>query len=381
MMSLEERLKEYAKKIGIDLLGITTAEPFPEALERLEKMHQLGYLSPWAEQDLEKRCNPRMLMEDAESIIAVAISYLQPEQKFNGGGSGEGEELVLRGKLARFAHFQDYHQLLEEKMGELVEFLKQCYPNLKAQIYVDTGPLIDREIAYRAGLGFIGKNATLIHPQYGSFLALGEILVNITLQPDHPLEEGCGECSICMKSCPQQVIQAPGEIQTRECLAHYTQEKGLLTEEIRRKLGQRLWGCDTCQEVCPYNRIACSGKGDLFKVHSLGTEPDLAQILGLSNREYKTLIGNTAMAWRGKRTLQRNAMINLGNLQNPQGIPVLQEALNDQRPVIRGIAAWALSEIGGEEVKGLLENAFKVETDDTIKHEIEKGIDRVIKKL
>lgn len=380
-MSYEEQLKEYAQKIGIDLLGITTAEPFPEALERLEKMDQAGYLSPWAEQDLEKRCDPRLLMEDAESIIAVAISYLRPEQQLSDRGQGVEEQPALRGRLARFARFQDYHQLLQKKMEELVEFMNRSYPNLKAQIYVDTGPLIDREVAYRAGLGFIGKNATLIHPRYGSFLALGEILVNISLQPDQPLKNGCGDCSLCMTSCPQQVIQAPGEIQTTECLAHYTQEKGFLNEEIRRKLGQRLWGCDTCQEVCPYNRNACPGKGGLFEAHSLGTEPDLAQILQLSNLDYKTLIGGTAMAWRGKRTLQRNAIINLGNLQSPQGIPVLKEALHDQRPVIRGIAAWALSEIGGEEVKGLLESALKVAKDNAVKGEIEKGIERVIKNL
>ncbi|MCK4260251.1 MAG: tRNA epoxyqueuosine(34) reductase QueG [Halanaerobiales bacterium] len=342
-MTFEKQLKDYAHKIGIDLIGFTTANSFPDDYERLQKMKEKNYLSPWSEQDLHKRCNPKILMEDAESLIAIGISYLTSEKE----ELEDRERSSFQGKLARFAQYQDYHKLLAEKMEELVSFIRKSYPEVKAEIYVDTGPLIDRAVAYRAGLGFIGKNSALIHPEYGSFLALGEILINIPLKADQPMKNGCGECALCIKACPQQAIKAPGEIQTKDCLSHYTQEKGFLKEAVRKQLANRLWGCDTCQDVCPYNQQARSGKG-LFKTHKLGKKPDIQQILNLSNADYKKLVGNTSMAWRGKRILQRNALINLGNTCDSNAIPILKEALNDQRPVIRGIAAWGLGRIRGE---------------------------------
>lgn len=388
-LSFEDALKRYAVQIGIDLIGITSAEPFTDALQRLRKMEEQGYLSPWAEADLEKRCDPRLLMADAKSIVAVGISYLQPEEVNEqelltekgsiGLEARSKKEGGVRGRLARFAQFQDYHHLLQAKMEELVELIQEHDPQVQAQIYVDTGPLIDREVAYRAGLGFIGKNSALIHPEYGSFLALGEILLNIPLEPDQPLEDGCGDCDLCMKRCPQQVITAPGEIQTKECLAHYTQEKGLLTDSVRRKLGSRLWGCDTCQDVCPYNRTACPGQGQLFQEHALGKRPRLEQILNLSNSQYRELVGETAMAWRGKRTLQRNGIINLGNSKNPAVIPILQQTLADPRPIIRGVSAWALAEIGGDDVETILQTALVGEKDLTVRRELEEGLARVVK--
>lgn len=369
-LRFEDRLKHAAKEIGIDAIGITTAEPFYEAGSRLRQMEERGFLSPWAEPDLARRIHPRELMEDAASLIAVAVSYR--------GTAGAGEDAqsdgVRRGRLARFAQYQDYHRVLENCMGRLAEYMRQEYPELKAQLFVDTGPLIDREVARRAGLGFYGKNAALIHPELGSFLALGEIVVNIPLQPDQPLESQCGDCTLCLKACPQQAIAAPGEINSRECLAHYTQEKGFLQPGIRRKLGTRLWGCDTCQDICPYNRRAVRGRELLLQPHEFGAGPDLTQIVRLSNREYAERLGDTAMAWRGRTTLQRNALINLGNLRNPDAVPILAEALADRRPLIRGTAAWALGEIGGEEAQRLLAKALEQETEAGVRAELESAL-------
>jgi len=370
-MSFENQLKEYAYKIGIDLIGITSAKPFKAAYRRLKEMESKHYLSPWIEPDLYKRCHPSRLMEDGRSLIAVGISYLTADQE------EEKSNLPLfRGRLARFAQYQDYHQLLDEKMRELVLFIRKSYPKAKAEIYVDTGPLIDREVAYRAGLGFFGKNAALIHPEYGSFIAIGEILTDISLLSDQPLNDGCGECTLCIQACPAQAIKAPGEIQASECLSHFTQEKGLLDCEIREKIGDRLWGCDTCQDVCPYNQKARKAKG-LFKVHALGKRPDLEQILQLSNKEYKNKVQKTSMAWRGKRTLQRNALINIGNTRNRSAIPILKKALTDQRPVIRGTACWALGQIRGDKAKILLEDMLYRETDVEVREVIKKSINKL----
>lgn len=367
-LQFEERLKRYANELGIDAIGITTAEPFVDAGMRLRRMEEMGYLSPWTERDVQKRINPQLLMDDAASLIAVGIAYNRTED--------ENDVEGYRGRLARFARYQDYHQVLEECMERLVEFMRKEYPELKAQIFVDTGPLVDREVAYRAGLGFIGKNAALIHPELGSFLALGEILVNIPLKADRPVENGCGDCTLCLQACPQQAIIAPSEIHAKQCLAHFTQEKGLLHADVRQKLGMRLWGCDTCQDVCPYNHQDLRREsGTLFRQHRLGAYPDLVQILQISNREYKNLVGETAMAWRGKTTLQRNALINLGNLHNPDVIPMVAEALHDQRPVIRGTAAWALGEIGGTEAQRLLREALKCEREDEVRREIEQALE------
>ncbi len=352
-MTVEERIKTYAKEIGVDLIGITTAEPFEEAYRRLIKLERKGYLSPWAEKNLQKRCQPQMLMEDAQSLIAVGISYLQAEAHIDG---------KFRGKLARFAQLKDYHLVLKEKMKKLVIFIRKEYPEAKAEIFVDTGPLIDREIAHRAGLGFFGKNSALINPEYGSFISLGEILLNIYLKPDSPLKIGCGECDLCLQACPQQAIKSPGEILSTECLAHYTQEKGLLSDSVSKSLGTRLWGCDTCQDICPYNRQAITGSG-LFEPHSLGFMPDLEQIVNLSNSQFRDLVEDTVMGWRGKTTLQRNALIILGNLKDSDSLPILKTALQDQRPVIRGTAAWALGQIAGPETINILQEVKNFEKD------------------
>lgn len=367
-MSFEEKIKKYAYEIGIDLIGITTADPFQDAYQRLCKLQTKGYLSPWAERDLHKRCQPRLLMKEARTLIAVAISYLK-----NTDPNLRPKVGKFSGQLARFAQVCDYHLILKEKMQELVAFIKNVYPMVQTEIYVDTGPLIDREVAWRAGLGFIGKNSALINPIYGSFLALGEILLDIPLTPDKPLKNGCDECTLCLEACPQQVIKAPGEIQTTACLAHYTQEKGLLPPEARKKMGLRLWGCDTCQDVCPYNQQALLGRGSLA-THNLGANPDLEQILRFSKQEYQEAVAETPMAWRGKTVLQRNALINLGNLRDPLTIPLLKNILRDQRPVIRGMAAWALGQIPDLSAEKALRQAYGREKDLEVIKEISRAL-------
>lgn len=367
-MSFEEKLKNYAHQIGIDLIGITTAEPFDEAYQQLCRLQTKGYLSPFGEKDLLKRCQPQLLMEDATTLIAVGISYLT-DPPFETG-------LVpakFSGRLARFAQVSDYHVILTRKMQDLVVLIKKEYPQVRTEIYVDTGPLIDREVACRAGLGFIGKNSALISPVYGSFLALGEILLNIPLKPDQPLKMDCGQCDLCIEACPQQVIKAPGEIQTTACLAHYTQEKGFLAPEVRKQMGLRLWGCDTCQDVCPYNQQTSRGRGS-FSPHNLGSDPDLEQILHFSTKEYRKAVAETPMAWRGKTILQRNALINLGNLQDATVIPLLEKFLQDQRPVIRGVAAWALGQLPDLAAETALRKAFQEEKDLKVREEIQRAL-------
>lgn len=370
-MSFEKRLKEYAYEIGIDLLGITTADPFLSAWERLERMKELNYLSPWVIDDFEQRCNPRFFMEDAESLIAVGIAYPGDDNDY----TNDDGKSFFSGKLARFAQYEDYHLLLREKMQKLVRFIQKSYPDVKTKIFVDTGPLLDREVAYRAGLGFFGKNASLINPDYGSFLALGEILLNICLIPDVPLKDSCAECNLCQQACPAGAIKSSKEIDANKCLAHFTQKKGLLTAEISKKLGLRLWGCDSCQDVCPFNQKPVK-RGNNFKVHQLGKNPDLEQVLNLSKSQYHELVGETAMAWRGRTTLQRNALINLGNLKDPKAIPILIEALQDQRPVIRVTAVWAITQIRTkkDELAKLLNKALNKEKDQQIIQEIEKAL-------
>lgn len=379
-MTIEERLKEFAHKIGIDLIGITTVEPFLEARQRLEKMRELGYLSPWAEPDFERRCDPRRLMADAQSLIAVGLVYPLPDKGEHKNGTDR--ERKWCGQLARFAQYQDYHSLLRTKLEEVVSWLRQEYPQMQAQIYVDTGPLLEREVAYRAGLGFIGKNAALIHPEYGSFLALGEILTDLSLHPDQPLENGCGECTLCLEACPQRAITSSGEINARQCLAHYTQEKGVLADSVKEKLGVRLWGCDTCQDVCPYNRKAgekCQETAHHWVQHGLGICPDLVQVTQLTNRDYQECVGSSAMAWRGKTTLQRNALINLGNLRDPETIAVLKDALKDPRPVIRATSVWALGRMRSKEVVTLLRQELGREKDPQVRKALEDALQQVEK--
>lgn len=367
---LKEEIIQYAHQIGIDKIGFTTADPFPELKERLREHQEKGYASGFEEKDIEKRTNPALTMEDAKSIIAIAIAY--PAKMENAPKSAPG---AYRGFVARSAWGRDYHHVLRQKLILLGEFIKEKVPSAKVESMVDTGVLSDRAVAERAGIGWVGKNCNLITPEFGSYVYLGEMITNLEFPPDAPMENLCGDCTACLDRCPTQAFVQPGQLNAKKCLAFITQVKDFLPVEQREKLGNRIYGCDTCQQVCPYNRkVHFDHQKEFLPDHQLA-KPLLIPLLKIGKKEFKDTWGPTAAAWRGKKPIQRNAIIALAHFKDRSAIPHLIELLEkDDRPVIRGTSAWALGKIGDDEVKEALERSLRKEKDPQVLKEIQDAL-------
>ncbi|MHC0038572.1 tRNA epoxyqueuosine(34) reductase QueG [Pseudoneobacillus sp. C159] len=371
LQSLKEEIIQYSKEIGIDKIGFASAEPFTELKARLLRQQELGYQSGFEESDIEKRVNPKLLLDGAQSIISIALAY--PSKMKIRVTSKKGER---RGIFCRASWGVDYHHILRDRLSKLEEFILSKVPQAKLKTMVDTGELSDRAVAERAGIGWSGKNCAIITPEFGSFVYLGEMITNIPFEPDIPIEDQCGDCTLCLEACPTGALVQGGQINAQRCVSFLTQTKDYLPDEFREAVGNRIYGCDSCQTACPKN------KGKNFYFHT-EMEPDsetvkplLRPILRLSNREFKEKFGKLSGSWRGKKPIQRNAIIALAHFKDETAVMDLVEVLNkDDRPVIRGTAAWALGKIGGDEARAALIKASEKEQEDSVIKEIEKGLE------
>ncbi len=367
---LKAEIKAAAGELGIDEIGFATAEPFLYLKSILQDHRDKGYDSGFEEPDLDKRTIPALQGGEARSIIAIAVAY--PSKMADPPKSEPG---ARRGILARASWGLDYHQVLRGALEKLEGFIRERVPEAVLESMVDTGVLVDRAVAERAGIGFSGKNCAVISPKWGSWIYLGEMVTNIPFPPDQPVEEGCGDCTKCIDACPTGALVGPGQLNAQACISYLTQTKGFLSEEYMTKIGNRLYGCDTCQIVCPHNR----GKN---WVHRPQLQPDpevvkplLLPILDLSNREFKEKFGRSSAAWRGKKPIQRNAVIALGNFREAAAVPKLTEILlRDPRPEMRGTAAWALGRIGGREAHAALREADVREEDAQARELLESAL-------
>lgn len=367
---LKEELITYSKEIGIDKIGFTTADTFTELKNRLIRQQELKYQSGFEEPDIEKRVTPSLLLEEPRSIISIAIAY--PSKMNNRVESKQGER---RGIFSRASWGLDYHHVLNDKLKKLEEFLTTKWADARLKSMVDTGELSDRAVAERAGIGWSGKNCAIITPEFGSYVYLGEMITSIPFEPDTPMEDQCGSCTKCLDACPTGALVQGGQINAQRCISFLTQTKSLIPDEFRDKIGNRIYGCDSCQTACPVN------KGKNFHFHeelepnAEVAKPLLKPILKLSNREFKTKFGYVSGAWRGKKPIQRNAIIALAHFKDATAIPDLVDILeNEGSPVSRGTAAWALGKIGGETAYAALKKAQKHEIDLDVQNEIEKGL-------
>jgi epoxyqueuosine reductase len=370
---LKEEMKEAALSLGIDKIGVASADPFVSLKQILLRHRELGRESGFEEPDIEKRTNPALLFDNPQSIIAIAIAY--PSKLKDPPKSEPG---ARRGIMARSAWGDDYHKVLRDRLAKLEAWLRERVPDLRVESMVDTGALSDRAVAERAGLGWSAKNCSIISPELGSWIYLGEMITNLPLAPDEPVTESCGSCTKCIDACPTDALVGPGQLNSSRCISFVTQTKGMLTDEFMRKIGNRLYGCDTCQTVCPVNR----GKNwthqpELQPDHELA-KPLLVPLLTIGNKDFQRRYGSTSSAWRGKKPIQRNAVIALGNFKEASAVPDLIQVLGqDPRPVLRGTAAWSLARIGGEQAEEALLIAAGKESDEEAKQAILQAIDQL----
>jgi epoxyqueuosine reductase len=375
MDQLKQDIIDYSKEIGIDKIGFTTAGAFSEMKNRLLRQEMLGYQSGFEEKDIEKRVDPSLIFDGPKSIIAIALAY--PSKMKNAPQSKRGER---RGIFCRASWGTDYHHVLRDRLSKLEEYIVSRVPQARFKSMVDTGELVDRAVAERAGIGWSGKNCSIITPEFGSYVYLGETVTNLPFAPDSPMEDQCGTCNKCVDVCPTGALIEGGQLDAQKCIAFLTQTKGFLADEYRVKLGNRLYGCDTCQTVCPEN------KGMDFHFHEeMEPDPEIAKpllkpLLTISNREFKEKYGHVSGSWRGKKPIQRNAIIALAHYKDTTAIDDLIDVMKkDVRPVIRGTSAWALGKIGGVEAEVALLGQQSVETDEEVLNEIQKGLNLITK--
>lgn len=367
---LKQELIAYSRTIGIDKIGFTSTDPFIELKERLKTQQELNYQSGFEEKDIEKRTNPDLLLPKAKSIIAIALAY---PSKMEGAPKGTKEE--RRGIFCRASWGEDYHFILRDRLTKLENWLKERVPDVNVKSMVDTGELADRAVAERAGIGWSGKNCSIITPEFGSFVYLGEMITTIPFEADQPIEDRCGECRKCIDACPTGALVQGGQLDSNKCIAFLTQVKGFIPDEYRDKIGNRLYGCDTCQTICPENK-----KKD-FHFHT-EMEPDhevvkpkLKPLLTISNREFKEKFGPISGSWRGKKPIQRNALLAIAHFKDTTAIPDLEKVIKeDPRPVMRGTAAWSLGKIATSDAIEALKRAKNKEKDQDVLAEIDKGL-------
>ena len=350
---MKEKIRQCALELGFDDCRFTSADA-PASAEQFRnwlagKNH--GEMS-WLERNSEKRVEPQRVLSGAKSVIALAASYAKSDEWRATGDERtptHHSSLIthhLSGAIARYARFDDYHDILGERLKLLTEFVNQLGEETRSLWYVDTGPLLERDLAQRAGIGFVGKHTNLISRKLGNWIFLCEIITTLELEPDAPEKNHCGKCSHCISACPTNAITAPFQLDARKCISYLTIElKGAIPIEFRRAIGNRIYGCDDCLAVCPWNRFA--REGGLMKSHARSelNEPDLIELLLLDEKQFKSRFASSPILRTKRRGLLRNVCIALGNVGDESALAALQKSSRDAEPLIAEHARWAISEI------------------------------------
>ena len=371
-MTLTEQIKARAQKLGFELVGITPAEE-SQTFRLYEKWLENGYAGEMGYLENHRRLkrDPRNCLPEAKSVISLAINYftLDPAQT--------RVENPERGQISRYAWGDDYHEIIRTKLRKLAEFIDDtAHKELKQKIFVDTGPIIEREYAQKAGIGWIGKNTNFINWQSGSWYFLAELLVSVELEYDWQLPHGsCGTCVRCIEACPTDAIVAPNVLDSRLCISYLTIElKDSIPRELRPQMGNLIFGCDICQEVCPWNSMATPTTEPGFHPREENIAPKLLSLINMTQAEFSKRFKNSPIKRAKRRGFLRNVAVALGNWGNRRAVPALKRALDDDEALVRGHAAWALGVIGGKSAKEALDTRLRVETEAQVIGEIKDAL-------
>jgi epoxyqueuosine reductase len=361
---IREALREEALRLGFASCGFAPAEVPAHAdayLAWLRRGHH-GEMAWIAREDaVRRRLDPRETLPGCRTLILATWSYAPSRRtEVRGGGPRsletppDGTPATAPGDavVARYALGLDYHDLFEERLGRLAEAIRRHDPEAACKLYVDYGPVLERDHAQAAGLGWIGKNTLLIDPVRGSYLLIGEILTDLAIEPDPPFEaDRCGTCTRCLAACPTGAIVSPREVDARLCVSYLTIElRGPIPVELRPLIGNRVFGCDICQEVCPWNREPGPGSPEALELgRPVAPETMRAwagELLELDDEGFRARYGGTALARPGRAGLLRNLCVGLGNAADPGDVPLLERCREDPSPLVREHAAWAMGRIG-----------------------------------
>ncbi|PAW79240.1 MAG: tRNA epoxyqueuosine(34) reductase QueG [Verrucomicrobia bacterium Tous-C9LFEB] len=326
------QIKDQARALGFDLCGIAAATR-PAQAEYYQQWITDGRHGEmgWLARDPQRRTDPQQVLPEARSVIAVGLNHYQPAP-------------TRRGRIATYALGEDYHTLFEEKLAAFQGWLTATAGG-SHKFYADTGPVLEKNVAQLAGLGWQAKSTMLLNAKFGPWLFLGEILTTLDLPADEPARDRCGSCTRCIDVCPTQAITAPYELDARRCISYLTIElKGSIPEELRPLIGDHLYGCEECLTVCPWNRFAKQSQ-ELRFAATASTQLDLRDYLALSPQEFKQRFAGSPILRVKRRGLLRNVCVVLGNIGTADDLPALHRALSDEEPLVREHAAWAVARI------------------------------------
>ncbi|MFQ5849405.1 MAG: tRNA epoxyqueuosine(34) reductase QueG [Candidatus Binatia bacterium] len=371
-VALAAEIKQEAQRLGFGLVGISPVESPPHEVCFADWLRrglggELGYLK----RTEHLRRDPRKLVPWASSVVSVGMNYYTPLPRTAQAG--------VKGWISRYAWGDDYHDIMKKKVGSLLDAVRQVYPGpVKGRAFVDSGPVLERDLARTAGIGWIGKNSHLISPHRGSWFFLGELFLSIELPYDRPVGDRCGRCNLCLKACPTGAFVGPYIVDARRCISYITIElKGAIPRHLRRLMGSHVFGCDICQEVCPYNVKAIPTGEEAFSPRRGLYGPELVPLLSLSAGEFRRRFRGSPILRAKRGGFLRNVAVALGNLRSREAVPALARALLDKERLVRQHAAWALGEIGsvaaGEALKGQLD----AESDPDVGEEIREALGKL----
>jgi epoxyqueuosine reductase len=371
MPTLAQKIKAQGAALGFDLVGISAVgepphrESFAEWLRR--GYHgEMAYMARTAGQ----RMHPAEFLPWARSIVSVALNYNTPHPRLTAQDS-------IRGWIARYAWGDDYHDVMQAKLERMLRFVReQAGPDAQGRIFVDAGPILDREAGARAGIGWYGKNTNLLSMQIGSFFFLGELCLSLVLPPDRPVRDRCGRCRLCLDACPTQAFVGPYVLDARRCISYLTIElKGAIPLELRPLVGTHIFGCDICQDVCPYNTKVKPTREAGFQPREGLHAPALIPLLELTEADFKTRFRGSPILRAKRRGFLRNVCVALGNLGSPEAVAGLAKTLReDPDALVRAHAAWALGRIGTDEAAAAMREAVRRESDPAVQAEIRAAL-------
>jgi epoxyqueuosine reductase len=378
-----------ATSLGFDIVRVTSADPFPETKAIIQERIALGFFEGmdwYTAERSEVSTDPRALLPQARSIITMGTFYLTEAPR---DLTTQGEP---HGQISCYAWGEDYHDIIKDRLHQLANIIHQMGKDSpETRVFVDTGRMVDRAAAQRAGLGWFGKNTNILTKKWGSWLFLSEIVTTLDLPPDPPIAASCGRCTACLEACPTGALPAPGVLDARLCISYLTIEhRGAIPLHLRPLIGNLIYGCDICQQVCPVNQIAerrlrardelgSSSMGEerrsMFQARvAEDSSPELIPLLALTEEEFRERFRRSPIKRVKRRGFLRNVCVALGNLRDPAAIPGLIGALHDRESLIRSHAAWALGQIGGEQAYAALQTASKTEVVPEIQSEIAQAI-------
>lgn len=357
-------VREIAHRAGATMVRITHATPNPSVQSEMERAFSRGDFTTWGYGDAyaHAAAHPDSLLAGARSVICVALAYATPQPRY----------APLHGRVSNYAWSRDYHRRMRDLLAGIAHEVDALAGSNVTAIACDTKPLAERAFAAQAGLGWVGKHTNLIAPGVGSFIFLGEVVTTLELTPDTPSKKSCGSCTRCVSACPTQALRGDYTIDATRCIADLTQRTDAIPREMRLHIGDYVWGCDRCQEVCPPSiRAGSTDDPNAAPLDEELAHPTLTRLLALRSGEFKRRYARTAMGWRGAAILRRNAAVALGNALDRSAVPALTQALNDDpHPLVRGHAAWALGRIGSPHALWALRTRQTHEVDASVAEEI-----------